>query len=137
MYKRFFAFCYDLFLLFCLWLILSMILVIALQGNPIPPHTLWYQLFLFAVAHIFFVGFWCYGHGQTVGLKAWGLRLAVDSVTPLSGDGRMPPIPLKQGFLYFWMGVLSFSLGGIGWLYLRGKTERSWAERVCRLKVGV
>ena len=133
MFKRFFALCYDLLLLLCTWLILSVVLIIALQGNPIPPNTLWYQIVLAAVAQAFFVGFWCYGGGQTVGLRAWGLRLVVDSDAL---PGKRCPISLKQGLLYFWMGVLSLAFIGVGWLFLRCDAKgRSWAERVSGLKL--
>jgi uncharacterized RDD family membrane protein YckC len=130
--KRFLALCYDFLLLICLWLIVSVILVIALQGNSVPPNTLWYQIVLIAVAHAFFVGFWCYGKGQTVGLKAWGLRLAVDS----DGFGSQHVVSLKQGLLYFWVGALSLALGGMGWLFMRCDARgRSWAERASGLKL--
>ncbi|MEY3183004.1 MAG: hypothetical protein RLZ35_989 [Pseudomonadota bacterium] len=136
MLKRFFALCYDLFLLICVWLIVSTVLVIFLKGNAIPPNSLWYQCLLLAIAQVFFIGFWCFGRGQTVGLKAWGLRLAVDSSTQHS---VFPPtIPLKKAFIYFWLGALSLVLMGAGWCFMRGNTQqRSWAERICGLKVGV
>lgn len=132
-FKRFFALCYDLFLLICLWLIVSVVLVLALQGEAIPPNTLWYQIVLVAVAHAFFVGFWCYGKGQTVGLKAWGLRLVVDS-DDLSS--KSCPISLKQGILYFWLGTLSLALCGLDWLFMRHDAKnRSWAERISGLRL--
>jgi uncharacterized RDD family membrane protein YckC len=130
--KCFLALCYDLLLLICLWLIISLIPVIALKGNPIPPNTLWYQLLLIAVAQAFFVGFWCYGGGQTVGLKAWSLRLVVDSDDVF---GKTPPISLKQGLVYFWVSIFS-ALSIVGWLLRRRNApHRSWAERTSGLRL--
>jgi uncharacterized RDD family membrane protein YckC len=134
--KRFFALCYDLLLLICLWIILSVILVIALQGNPIPPKTLWYQIVLIAVGHAFFVGFWCCGKGQTVGLKAWGLRLVVYSNDDASASEKQAAISLWRGLLYFWLGTLCLALGGTGWLFMRCSAKnRSWAEQASGLKL--
>lgn len=72
--RRLMAMVYDTFLVFALLLCAGGI-VFAIRGGVAPPsNTSWYSLYLAGVAVAFFIGFWTHG-GQTLGMRAWRLRL--------------------------------------------------------------
>jgi uncharacterized RDD family membrane protein YckC len=89
--------------------------------EPISSHPLRhvYQLFLLLVALAFFVGFWMHG-GQTLGMRAWRLRLQND-------DGGAPT--LKQLLIRFCVAPLSWSAAGLGFLWsLADPQRRTWHD---------
>jgi uncharacterized RDD family membrane protein YckC len=63
------------------WLLLASVLfavtlgaILLRGGEEIAPGTAWYTLLLLAVSFLFYGWFWTHG-GQTLGLRAWRLRV--------------------------------------------------------------
>src|SRR5690606_18182338 len=72
--RRVAALVYDLMLLAAVLFMLTLAVFVIRGGRAVPPGTLWFQLCLAAVVVWFFTWFWVHG-GQTLGMKAWRLRV--------------------------------------------------------------
>jgi uncharacterized RDD family membrane protein YckC len=72
--RRLAALAYDLLLLGGLWFCLTLIAVALRGGQPIPPRTVWFDLALLGTSFGFYGWFWTHG-GQTLGMRAWRIRL--------------------------------------------------------------
>jgi uncharacterized RDD family membrane protein YckC len=86
-----------------------------LGGNPL--FLLWLEL----VPFLFFTWFWRRG-GQTIGMRAWRLKLVSD-------NGR--PITLGRAALRFFAALLSWIPCGLGFLWILMDSERlAWHDRL-------
>jgi uncharacterized RDD family membrane protein YckC len=107
--RRFAALCYDALLLaavlFCFTLALTL-----RGGGPIAAGTLWFELCVGGIAFVFFGWFWTHG-GQTLGMRAWRLRL-VSAEGGAIGWGRaavrfvaaaLALAPLGLGYWWAWI----------------------------------
>jgi len=102
-FRRFGAIIYDSFLVFALLMLATALLLPFNEGQPVPPGTLMYQVYLIVVAYLYFDYSWRHG-GQTLGMKAWKIRCAGAHTH-------------RQTFLRFLGGALSFVTLGLGfWL---------------------
>lgn len=85
----------------------------ALDGDPLLSTLLLLSLFAF------FAKFWTH-NGQTLGMQVWGLRIQ-------NADGSA--ISLWQALLRFLIAIISWLLGGLGFLWvLWDKQKRSWHD---------
>lgn len=75
-----------------------------------------FQVYLFFVIGLYFVGSWCHG-GQTLAMKTWKLRLE-------GANGAR--ITLRQAMLRYACAWPSVLLGGIGVLYALSDRERQF-----------
>jgi uncharacterized RDD family membrane protein YckC len=107
-------------------LILSAVLLFAtappvvLHGGAIEGSVL-FRIYLVAVAFLFFGGFWTYG-GQTLGMKAWGIRLR-------ASDGS--PVNRRQALLRFVTAGVSWLALGAGYLWcLVDRQGLAWHDRL-------
>lgn len=66
--------CYDLLLFAGLVMVLTLALVLFRGGEAIPPASGWYEALLLAAHFAFFGISWTRG-GQTLGARAWKLRV--------------------------------------------------------------
>jgi uncharacterized RDD family membrane protein YckC len=82
-WRRLAAFCYDLLLLAALVVCFTLAVLAVRRGAAVPPESWWYPLCVVALALAFFSGFWAYG-GQTVGMRAWRIRVVCENGRPLS-----------------------------------------------------
>jgi uncharacterized RDD family membrane protein YckC len=79
------------------------------------------QLYLLLIAFAFFGWFWVHG-GQTLGMRAWRLRL-------VSADGG--PVSWKQAAIRFAAALLSWSCLGLGFFWaLIDREKRAWHDRL-------
>lgn len=76
--RRLAAFIYDLLIILSLWFILTMIVVACRQGLAIAPHSHWYQSMLLTLYASYFIFSYRYG-GQTIGMRAWNIKLVSGS----------------------------------------------------------
>ncbi|MGQ0698647.1 MAG: RDD family protein [Panacagrimonas sp.] len=107
LWRRLMAAVYDGLLLLGLWLVAALLDVIGRdQLLDMARHTLWMQLFFFAVGLAFFGWFWVHG-GQTLGMHAWRLR-----VRRVDGSALRWPIAAVRFsvMLATWMMVLAPTL---------------------------
>ncbi len=125
--RRLLAMLYDTLLLFGVWLVAGAPLVV-LAGGP-PRGTGWrvaFQLYLLAVAFLFFAWFWVHG-GQTLGLRAWRLRV-------VSTSGA--PITWRQAARRFAGAIVSLLCAGLGFLWvMHDRERRAWHDRLSGTRV--
>lgn len=116
--RRLLAFFYDSLLLFAI-LMGTTALAMALRGGDLNPQALPFQTLLLAVVGLFYVGFWTHG-GQTLGMKAWRLRVE-------TRDGR--PLGRRQALLRFLAAVVSTAFLGLGFAWaLVDRRRRTWHD---------
>lgn len=117
---------YDWLLLASLLFAVTLVLIIVRGGTPIAPGTLWYSVLMIAVAFLFYG--WCWTHGgQTLGLRAWKLRVVTAEGGPLS----------------WWSAATRFAASatlllppGLGLVWsLIDSDRRCWHDRLSRTRI--
>lgn len=109
---------YDALLVIAVLMIFSVIVVIP-SGAGIEPETLWFQAYLLVVWWAYFAICWRLG-GQTVGMRAWRVRLITESGSRIGWAGTV------LRFLVAW---LSAALAGLGFLWsLFDPRKRAWHD---------
>ena len=117
LWRRFAAMLYDGFLILALWLVTLLIMVIFNRGDAVFGAVV--QSILFLELFMFFTYFWI-ADGQTIGMKAWRLRLVMNS-------GRRPS--LNQVTVRFIAACISFAALGLGyWWVFIDKRNRAWPD---------
>jgi uncharacterized RDD family membrane protein YckC len=117
--RRIAAMFYDGLLLAALWFSISALLL-AMSGGRLadPDRPLWLlvvlRVSLILITVLFFTGFWTHG-GQTLGMRAWRLRLVNNS------DG---PVNWKQALGRFIAAIPSIGVFGLGLLWMLLDPER-------------
>ena len=124
--RRLAALLYDAFLLAGLLFVFTLLLIFARGGRAIAAGTLWYEASLVAVAFAFCGLSWTRG-GQTVGMKAW--RIRVVACAPRSLDWR-------RAALRFFTSWLSLVPAGLGyWWALVDRERCCWHDRLSATRV--
>ncbi len=117
LWRRLAAMLYDGFLILALWLVTLLIMVIFNRGDAVFGAVV--QSILFLELFMFFTYFWI-ADGQTIGMKAWRLRLVMNS-------GRGPS--LNQVTVRFIAACISFAALGLGyWWVFIDKRNRTWPD---------
>ena len=126
--RRLAAGCDDALVLGALWMAATLAVVAVRGGQPVPAGEPAYQLLLLVVAALFFIASWLRG-GQTLGMRAWRLRVERESGEALD---------TRAGLLRFLGGLLSVATGGIGllWLWV-DRDELTWHDRLAGTRVVV
>ena len=127
-FRRLAAGCYDALLLGAVWMLATLAIVAIRGGKPVPPGQIGYQLLLIGTTALFFITSWLRG-GQTLGMRAWRLRVERESGEPLD---------VRTGILRFLGGLLSVLSGGLGlvWLWI-DRDELTWHDRLAGTRVVV
>ena len=107
LFRRLMAMCYDLLLLFSLLLLATALALLVTRGT-LNYHDPLFRSYLFLICFWFYAWFWTHG-GQTLGMRAWRLRLQ-------RLDGR--PVTLWQALLRFLVAIPSCAVFGLGLLWL-------------------
>lgn len=121
--RRLAAMLYDSLLLAALWFVVTALLL-AMSGGRLadPDRPLWLlhalRIGLLLVTFLFFAGFWTHG-GQTLGMRAWRLRLVNSSGGPVSW---------KQALWRFAAAIPSIGALGLGLLWMWIDPERCAAH---------
>ena len=126
--RRLAAFSYDLLLLVALMLFFTLLVVVvaAVFGRSVPPGSIWFQLSVAALVAAFFCGFWAHG-GQTLGMRAWRIRMVRD-------DGRN--LNWVQAIVRFAAALVALLPLGVGlWWSLLDDAGRAWHDRWTRTRV--
>jgi uncharacterized RDD family membrane protein YckC len=124
--KRFAAFCYDLLLLTGLVATFTLLAVLVRGGDAIQPGSVWYQTALALIIVAFFCGFWVHG-GQTLGMRAWRIRVVTDDSVTL----RWP-----RALLRFAAGLFAALPLGLGlWWGWLDPQRRGWHDRLAKTRV--
>ena len=124
--RRLAAGLYDGLLVIAL-LVIPTLLAMALRGGePIPPGDLLFQALLLLTAGAFFTWFWSHG-GQTLGMRAWRLRVEQQSGAPLS---------LGIALLRFVISLVSVAAFGLGLLWILFDADKlAWHDRATGTRV--
>jgi len=109
--RRLAAFMYDILLLLAIIVIAGFVALPFTGGEAPSPGNPFYQTYLFVLCYVFFAWFWTRG-GQTLGMRAWRLRVQNE-------DGSA--ISLSQSLLRFMAGVAMFVLLGIGIYFIKSE----------------
>ena len=131
LWRRLAAIAYDTLLLIALWFATAALLLLLSGGQlTAPDRPLWLlaaeQGALVAVTWGFFVWFWTHG-GQTLGMRAWRLKL----VTEYGG-----PVSLPAANRRLLAAVLSFGAAGLGFIWILLDRERcAWHDRLSGTRV--
>jgi uncharacterized RDD family membrane protein YckC len=120
--RRLAAIFYDALLLVALFMLAGYPYVALTGSVPLSGVArLGLQLYLLLIAFAFFGWFWVHG-GQTLGMRAWRLRL-------VSADGG--PVSWKQAAIRFAAALLSWSCLGLGFFWaLIDREKRAWHDRL-------
>ena len=104
---RLLAMFYDTLLLFSALMIATALALLVTQGT-LNYHNPFFRTFLFLVCFSFYAWFWMHG-GQTLGMRAWRLRLQ-------RPDGQ--PITLWHALLRFMAAIPSLGFAGLGLFWM-------------------
>jgi len=118
--RRLAAILYDSLLLLAILFIASAIWLIPTGGEAPKGQNPLLTIFLLLVSFGFFAWFWSHG-GQTLGMRAWRIRL----------QNRNPgPVSLWQLMLRFIISIISWLAFGLGFLWsLIDKEKLTWHDR--------
>jgi uncharacterized RDD family membrane protein YckC len=121
--RRLAAIFYDLLLLIALFFIATALLLPLNAGEAFSAKQFFYPIYLLVVSFFFYAWFWTHG-GQTLGLRAWKIK-----VQTLNRE----QISWKQALLRFTAALLSWVFFGLGFLWiLIDKDKRSWHDYLSR-----
>ena len=126
LFRRLAAFCYDLLLLGALIFCFTLILLAIRGGREIPSGSLWFEACLVAIAGVFFGAFWVHG-GQTLGMRAWRIRV-------VTADGGN--LAWRQAMARFAAAVIAALPAGLGlWWSVFDPQGRGWHDRWTHTRV--
>ena len=124
--RRLAALVYDALLLLGLLFVFTLLLILARGGRAIAAGTFWYEASLAAVAFVFCGLSWTRG-GQTVGMKAWRIRVVARNATSID----WPRAALR--FFASWLSLLPAGLGY--WWALVDRERCCWHDRLSGTRV--
>jgi uncharacterized RDD family membrane protein YckC len=126
-FRRFAALAYDALLVIGVLLVVSAPFVWRAEGPPpAGPGRLVFQLYLLAWIYLFFAWFWVHG-GQTLGMRAWRLKLEQVNGAPLTW---------RHASRRFLAALLSLACAGLGFLWIMHDRERcAWHDRLSGTRV--
>jgi uncharacterized RDD family membrane protein YckC len=117
---------YDWLLLGGTLFVLTLTLIVVRGGHAIAPGTRWFELLLLAASFLFFAWFWTHG-GQTLGMRAWKIR-----VERLDGG----PLRWRDAAARFASAATLLFPPGLGLLWaLVDSDRRCWHDRLSCTRV--
>jgi uncharacterized RDD family membrane protein YckC len=126
LFRRLAALLYDALLLAAVLFAATLILLPLHGGEAFRPHDLLFSAYLLGIGFMFFGWFWIHG-GQTLGMRAWKIRLQ-------AADGE--PISWKQAAIRYAAAAVSLGLFGLGYLWiLFDPQRRSWHDLMSGTRV--
>ena len=117
---------YDWLLLAALYFCVTLLVVTARRGAALEPGTWWYTALLFVVTFAFYGWFWTHG-GQTLGLRAW--RLRVERI-----DGQ--PVSWRDATKRFAASAVLLVPPGLGLLWMLIDNQKAcWNDRLSGTRI--
>jgi len=119
--RRLAAMAYDTLVLFALFMLAGFCTIIVTSGEAVAAGNPWFQALLLLIAISYFCGSWLRG-GQTIGMKAWRLRV-------VRMDGN--PLDARSAALRFVTAALSWVVFALGFLWILIDPQgRAWHDRL-------
>jgi uncharacterized RDD family membrane protein YckC len=114
---------YDGLILLALFFMATFVLLFATGGHALAPNNPFYELYLLVIAFLYFGYSWIYG-GQTIGMRAFRLRIV---------DANLEPLRWWQAGARFSGGCLAWASLGVGFLWMVFEREgRTWPDLCSR-----
>jgi uncharacterized RDD family membrane protein YckC len=124
--RRLASMAYDWLLLLGLWFCGTWLLLLLRGGEAIAPGTWWFGWALVSVSFVFFGGFWTHG-GQTLGMRAWRLRVE-------RSDGH--PLRWREALIRYLAAAFGILALGLGFASaLLDPERRCWHDRLSRTRL--
>ncbi|MGR8940733.1 MAG: RDD family protein [Gammaproteobacteria bacterium] len=124
--RRLAAIVYDAFLLAAVLFVATAAVLPLNAGAAFTSKQSFYPVYLAGVSFLFYGWFWTHG-GQTLGLRAWKIKV-------MTTDRR--PISWRQAALRFVFAMLSWAFIGLGFLWiLFDPQKRGWHDRLSKTAV--
>jgi len=120
--RRIGAFAYDLILLIAL-LILAAGIVMPFTKGAVAAGNIFFQIYIFLVIFLFFGWFWTHG-GQTLGMRAWKIRVELNTGKNLNWS---------QAGLRFILAIMTFGIGLLWCLW--DEKHRSFYDLLAKTQV--
>jgi uncharacterized RDD family membrane protein YckC len=113
------AIIYDFFLLIAVLFVATALILPLNAGVAFTARQIAYPVYLLVISFLFYGWFWTHG-GQTLGLRAWNLKVLTLNQQNMSW---------RQALLRFLTAILSWSICGLGFLWIvLDKNQRSWHD---------
>lgn len=126
LFRRLAALVYDSFLLTAMLFVATAVVVAFHKGEALPPGQRLYSAYLLVITFVFFGWFWTHG-GQTLGMKAWGLRV-------FTRDGG--ELGWRHAARRWLAACLSVGSLGLGYLWILIDPEAlAWHDRLSGTRV--
>ena len=120
LWRRLAAILYDSFLLLAVLFIATALLLPLTGGVAIESGNPFYIAYLLIICYFFFAWFWCHG-GQTLGMRAWKIKLQAHSGESVSW---------LRATLRFLIALLSWAALGLGFIWqLFDRQGWTWHDR--------
>jgi len=124
--RRMGAIVYDALLLFAVLFFATALALPFNAGEAFAKDQFGFPLYLLFVSYLFYAWFWTHG-GQTLGLKAWKLR-----VCDLNGAG----VSWQQATIRFLVAIVSWLCLGMGFFWsLIGTSRCCWHDTLSRTRL--
>jgi uncharacterized RDD family membrane protein YckC len=112
---------YDLLLLVAVLFVATALILPLNGGAAFSAQQIIYPIYLLVISFLFYGWFWTHG-GQTLGLRAWHMKVRTVNQTNMSW---------KQAVLRFIAAIVSWLVFGLGFLWvLVDKDHRSWHDHL-------
>jgi uncharacterized RDD family membrane protein YckC len=119
--RRLGAVLYDSLILGGVWFAATACLLPLNGGEAIAPGQWLFPVYLVLVSYLFFGWFWTHG-GQTIGMRAWKIRV-------VSCSGKA--LTWRQALIRFGCAILSWSAAGVGYWWIAFSDDRNgWHDLV-------
>ncbi|MCG6965619.1 MAG: RDD family protein [Chromatiaceae bacterium] len=128
LWRRLAAIFYDCWLVAAIWLLGATVDTFARTGldSAAEGSHLLLQLYLLVSPALFFGWFWTHG-GQTLGMRAWRLKLL---------DNHGDPVGWRQALIRYAAAWLSLAVLGLGYLWVWiDRDGRAWHDRLSHTRL--
>ncbi len=113
--------CYDGLLLFAVLFAATLIILPFNHGQAFAPDNALYSVYLLVVSFFYFGWFWTHG-GQTLGMRAWGVRLL---------GGRAVRVSWRESLIRYLAALVSLVPFGLGFFWAGIDHEkRAWHDHL-------
>ncbi|MGV6851065.1 MAG: RDD family protein [bacterium] len=118
-FRQFGALIYDLFILIAVLAFATLPVTMLSSDDYVHSGTIWFQAYLTCIMFFFYGWFWTHG-GQTIGMRAWRIRLV--------SDNTLQDPNWAQALRRFVIAPFAWLIFGIGSLWQFLPINRSWQD---------